>query len=68
MSKTMDDLKCDICDYNQLSGHPDDKKGVRPITRICNGCDRDLIEQRETTIEIAKAEIKYILEREKIKK
>ncbi len=57
-----DDLVCDECDYNQFKGHPDDKRGVRPITRKCNGCGRDLIEQRELTIEIAQAQIDLIKE------
>lgn len=67
MTVLFDELICEQCDYNQFSGHPDDKRGVRPITRICNGCGRDLIEQREKEIEFAKAQIEFILEKEKDK-
>ncbi len=65
MTVLFDDLCCDDCDYNQFSGHPSDKKGIRPITRICNGCGRDLIQQRKDTIEIAQAQIDFILEKYK---
>lgn len=59
-----DDLICGDCNYNQFKGHPEDKKGVRQITRLCNGCGNDLIEQREHMIDFAKAQIDFILKKE----
>ena len=52
-----DDLECDDCNYNQFSRHPDGKH--KKITRVCNGCGDDLIQQRKDTIEIAQGQIRF---------
>lgn len=58
-----DDLECDDCNYNQFSAHPDGKR--KKITRYCNGCGDDLIQQRVNTIVMAQAQIDFIREKEK---
>lgn len=63
MTEFFDELRCEDCEYNQFSKHPDGK--IKPITRVCNGCGNDLIKDREETIKIAKAQIDFILEKEK---